>query len=262
MIEFFKLPYFSSKLVVTERDVVSSECPGGEDQCPEKCPDQSADNPPEHSPDKSPDPGMLQSVVLTSPQESVSSLEIISPGSDPVLELSSPGSTVEVISPEPAMESLKISVSSDQTVTTEQQIGEIEVTTEQGMEMEAELQEAMVESGKKSSESGESSDMVRVEMTSDTTSSDIEVIRRNSEVSGGHTRNSSDQSSLGQLEVDSLEDLRRRNKELSDILAAREGRLVAVSREIIQVLFQKIDYFYFSKKLKYFPLRYKRKAGT
>ena len=56
MIEFFKMPYFSSKLVVTERDVVSSECPGGEDQCPEKCPDQSADNPPEHSPDKSPDP--------------------------------------------------------------------------------------------------------------------------------------------------------------------------------------------------------------
>merc|ERR550525_145632 len=133
------------------------------------------------------------------------------------------------------MESLKISVSSVHTVTTEQQIGEMEVTTEQGMEMEAELQEAMVESGKKSSESGESSDMVRVEMTSDTTSSDIEVIRRNSEVSGGHTRNSSDQSSLGQLEVDSVEDLRRRNKELSEILAAREGRLVAVSREIIQV---------------------------
>ena len=159
MIEFFKMPYFSSKLVVTEKDVVSFECPGGEDQYPEKCPDLSADNPPEHSPDKSPDPGMLQSVVLTSPQESVSSLEIISPGSDPVLELSSPGSTVEVISPEPAMESLKISVSSDQTVTTEQQIGEMEVTTEQGMEMEAELQEAMVESGKKSSESGESSDI-------------------------------------------------------------------------------------------------------
>lgn len=80
-------------------------------------------------------------------------------------------------------------------------------------------------------ESGERSEIVRVEMTSDTTSSDIEVIRRNS----GHTRTSSDQSSLSPEEAGTVEEHRSRNKELSDVLAARESRLVAVSREIIQL---------------------------
>ena len=145
---------FSSKLVVTERDVVSPDSPSVEVL--------SAD----------PGPDMLQSVELSSPQ-SVSSIELISPESEQAPELASPdgsGSTVEVISPEPEpmMESLESSVSSDMTL-----------TTEHG-QMEAQLEAAMVESEKKSSESGESSEIVRVEMTSDKTSSDIEVIRRNS----------------------------------------------------------------------------------
>ncbi len=160
----------------------------------------------------------------------MSCIEIISPESEHAPELASPGSgsssAVEVISPEPepVIESLESSVCSDVTLTTEQQRGDTE----------AQLEAAMVESEKKSSESGESSEIVRVEMTSDTTSSDIEVIRRNSGQSlSGHTRNSSDQSSLGPEA--SVEDLRSRNKELSDVLTAREGRLMAVSREIIQL---------------------------
>ena len=172
----------------------------------------------------SPDP---RPVELSSPQ-SVSSIEIISPESEPELASPGSGSAVEVISPEPepVIESLESSVSSDVTLTMGEQRGDTE----------AELEAAMVESEKKSSESGESSEIVRVEMTSDTTSSDIEVIRRNSGGSlSGHTRNSSDQSSLSPEEAGSVEELRTRNKQLSDILAAREGRLMAVSREIIQL---------------------------
>lgn len=137
---------------MTERDVVSPDSPSVEVLSPD-----------------------LQSVELTSPQ-SVSSIEIISPESEHAPELASPGSgsssAVEVISPEPepVIESLESSVCSDVTLTTEQQRGDTE----------AQLEAAMVESEKKSSESGESSEIVRVEMTSDKTSSDIEVIRRNS----------------------------------------------------------------------------------
>ena len=134
---------------MTERDVVSPDSPSVEVLSPE-----------------------LQSVELTSPQ-SVSSIEIISPESEHAPELASPGSgassAVEVISPEPepVIESLESIVCSDVTLTTEQQRGNTE----------AQLEAAMVESEKKSSESSE---IVRVEMTSDKTSSDIEVIRRNS----------------------------------------------------------------------------------
>ena len=228
---------------MTERDVVSPDSPSVEVLS------------------AGPDPDMLQSVELSSPQ-SVSSIEIIpeisdqsetgissisqseTEISDQATELlASPdgsGSTVEVISPEPEpmMESLESSVSSDMTLVSSDMTlvsTDMTLTTEHG-QMEAQLEAAMVESEKRSSESGESSEIVRVEMTSDTTSSDIEIIRRNSgqSLSTGHTRNSSDQSSLSP-EPESVEELRSRNKELSDVLAARESRLMAVSREIIQV---------------------------
>ena len=115
---------------MTERDVVSPDSPSVE----------------EFSSD--PGPGLLQPVELCSPQ-SVSSIEIISPESEHAPKLASPGSgsAVEVISPEPepVIESLESSVSSDVTLTTREQRGDTE----------AELEAAMVESKKKSSENGE-----------------------------------------------------------------------------------------------------------
>ena len=144
---------------------------------------------------------MMQSVELESPQSPVVSIEIISP------DTSSPSSDiVEVLTPPPPP-SLDTSGSTADTV----------VDTD----MQARLEEAMVESEKKSV-SSKSSELVLV---SDTTSSDIEVLE-----GSGHTRNSSDQSQVSSEET--TEVLRRRNRELSEVVAARESRLVAVSREI------------------------------
>merc|ERR1719208_513336 len=92
-------------------------------------------------------------------------------------------------------------------------------------DMQARLEEAMVESEKKSVSSSKSSEIVLV---SDTTSSDIEVLG-----GSGHTRNSSDQSLVST--EDSLEMLRRKNKELTEVVAARETRLVSVSREMSEL---------------------------
>ena len=151
---------------------------------------------------------MMQSVELGSPQSPVASIEIISP------DTSSPSSSpslqiIEDIQPPPS--TLDSSGSTDKTV----------VDTE----MQARLEEAMVESEKKSVSSSKSSELV---MVSDTTSSDIEVLG-----GSGHTRNSSDQSQVSA--EDSLDLLRRKNKELTEVVAARESRLVAVSREMVEL---------------------------
>ena len=144
---------------------------------------------------------MMQSVELESPQSPGVSIEIISP------DTSSPSSDiVEVITPPPPP-SLDTSGSTADTV----------VDTD----MQARLEEAMVESSK-------SSELVLV---SDTTSSDIEVLE-----GSGHSRNSSDQSQVSKASTeDTVEVLRRRNTELTEMVAARESRLMAVSREIVEL---------------------------
>ena len=148
---------------------------------------------------------MMQSVELESPQSPGVSIEIISP------ETSSPTSDiVEVITPPPPP-SLDTSGSTADTV----------VDTD----MQARLEEAMVESEKKSMSSSKSSELVLV---SDTTSSDIEVLE-----GSGHSRNSSDQSQVST--EDTAELLRRKNRELTEVVAARESRLMAVSREIVEL---------------------------
>merc|ERR1719282_1217955 len=231
--------FASSRLVVTDANVVSPDSPSVEiishdhltDVVKKVDEDKDDDSPASNNPDSL----MLASVELNSPQ-SVSSIEIISPESEQAPELSSPssGSTVEVISPEPdqvlMQESLDSSVSSDKTVI-EDQYNE--------SNMQAELEAAMVESEKKSeSLSSKSSEIVRVDI-SDTTSSDIEVLQQNSsrKNSSSHTRNNSDQSSLGVSDDagDNVEGLRKKNKDLSEVLAARESKLIAVSREIVQL---------------------------
>jgi len=217
----------------------------------------------------------LESVNQSSSCVSQSSIDVISPSS---VELISP-SDVEVISPEPFDEKeeevlapvvnvedsldLDSSMSSDRTVVDckenqhEQQSGG----------MQDLLEEAMVDSEKKSeTSSSRSSEIVKVEslpvseVTScdelevgvdidncTTNSSDIEVI--SSPGCGGgkgssasessnkwgphHVRNTSDQSTQGEgNDTGEVELLRKRNKELTDLLGARESRLVAVSREI------------------------------
>ena len=94
----------------------------------------------------------------------------------------------------------------------------------------------MLESEKCSSKSSE---IVRVDM-SDTTSSDIEVLNqtRKSSLQSGHTRNSSDQSSLGgssDMKDATLEEMMIKNRELREVLTARESKLMAVSREIVEL---------------------------
>merc|ERR1719369_1555187 len=218
----------------------------------------------------------LESVNQSSSCVSQSSIDVISPSS---VELISP-SDVEVISPEPFEEKveevlapvvnvedsldLDSSMSSDRTVVDckenqhEQQSGG----------MQDLLEEAMVDSEKKSeTSSSRSSEIVKVEslpvseVTScdeldggvdgdncTTNSSDIEVIsspgvgvgkpRGGSSASEdsrwGHVRNSSDQSVTDEG-GETVEVLRKRNKELAELLSAREGRLMAVSREIAQL---------------------------
>merc|ERR1719282_920218 len=231
--------FASSRLVVTDTNVVSPDSPSVEiishDHLTDVVKKVDEDKDDDTQASNNPDSLMLASVELNSPQ-SVSSIEIISPESEQAPELSSPssGSTVEVISPEPdqvlMQESLDSSVSSDKTVI-EDQYNE--------SNMQAELEAAMVESEKKSeSLSSKSSEIVRVDI-SDTTSSDIEVLQQNSsrKNSSSHTRNNSDQSSLGVSDDagDNVEGLRKKNKDLSEVLAARESKLMAVSREIVQL---------------------------
>ena len=241
--------FVSSRLVVTDANVVSPDSPSVEiishDHLTDVVKvdeDKDDDTPASNNPDSL----MLASVELNSPQ-SVSSIEIISPESEQAPELSSPssGSTVEVISPEPdqvlMQESLDSSVSSDKTVIEDQYSDNNVIIEDQYNEsnMQAELEAAMVESEKKSeSLSSKSSEIVRVDI-SDTTSSDIEVLQQNSsrKNSSSHTRNNSDQSSLGVSDDagDNVEGLRKKNKDLSEVLAARESKLMAVSREIVQL---------------------------
>merc|ERR1719357_40032 len=215
----------------------------------------------------------LESVNQSSSCVSQASIDVISPSS---VELISP-SDVEVISPEPFDEKeeevlapvvnvedsldLDSSMSSDRTVVDckenqqEQQSGG----------MQDLLEEAMVDSEKKSeTSSSRSSEIVKVESlpvsevtscdelevggdidNSTTNSSDIEVISSPAvgRVTGRetvnhklqHVRNISDQSSTHEDLSDELENLKNKNKELSELVTAREGKLMAVSREIAQL---------------------------
>merc|ERR1719282_1848450 len=242
--------FASSRLVVTDANVVSPDSPSVEiishDQLTDVVKKVDEDKDDDTQASNNPDSLMLASVELNSPQ-SVSSIEIISPESEQAPELSSPssGSTVEVISPEPdqvlMQESLDSSVSSDKTVIEDQYSDNNVIIEDQYNEsnMQAELEAAMVESEKKSeSLSSKSSEIVRFDI-SDTASSDIEVLQQNSsrKNSSSHTRNNSDQSSLGVSDDagDNVEGLRKKNKDLSEVLAARESKLMAVSREIVQL---------------------------
>jgi chromosome segregation ATPase len=101
------------------------------------------------------------------------------------------------------------------------------------------LAEAMAEEPRPASlsSSSRSSDVVKVESlggsevtscdeleeAATATSSDIEVLSYR-----GHQRGGSDQSTGGE----EVEALRQRNRELEEVVTAREGRLVAVSREV------------------------------
>ena len=98
----------------------------------------------------------------------------------------------------------------------------------------------MLESEKCSSKSSE---IVRVDM-SDTTSRNIEVLNQTRKSSlqsspqSGHTCNSSDQSSLGgssDVKDATLEEMMTKNRELREVLTARESKLMAVSREIVEL---------------------------
>ena len=217
-------------MVVTEKEVFSPDSSPSVETISQEAEEQ----------EEAPGPAMLQSVELASPQ-SASSIEIISPESEAAPELSSPssGSAVEVISPEPepvaALDSLDSSVSSDKTVME---------TADTAVGLQLQLEAAMAESEKKSESSRSVSSLVRVEgaARSDTTSSDIEVLQlRKSSCGSGHTRTSSDQSSVsagGDTAAAGAQDrdqLARRNRELAELVAARESKLVAVSREIVQL---------------------------
>jgi len=249
--------FSSSRLVVTDREnTVSPDSPSVELVSPTE-----QNNVTSASSTTSQE---LQSVDLASSCVSQSSIDVISPSS---VELISP-SDVEVISPDPEQSAekeqvvlaslisvedsmeLDSSMSSDRTVIDCQ-----ESQKEQGEgDMQDLLEEAMVDAEKKSeSSSSRSSEIVKVESlpvsevtscdelegidNSTTNSSDIEVI--SSPGGGGgkwdphHVRNTSDQS-VTQEEIggDTVELLKKRNKELSDLVGARESRLVAVSREI------------------------------
>merc|ERR1719481_2256109 len=198
---------------------------------------------------------------------SPSSVELISPSD---VEVISPEPydekeqevTATVVTVEDSMD-LDSSMSSDRTVVDSQ-----EQQHEQGqLGMQDLLEEAMVDADKKSeTSSSRSSEIVKVEslpvseVTScdelevgadidncTTNSSDIEVISspgcgggKGSSISDSskwgphHCRNTSDQS-IFHVEGDNsveVELVKKRNKELADLLGARESRLVAVSREI------------------------------
>merc|ERR1719158_818290 len=200
---------------------------------------------------------------------SPSSVELISPSD---VEVISPepfdDKEEEVLAPVVNVEDsldLDSSMSSDRTVVDCQEHNQEQ---EQGqLGMQDLLEEAMVDAEKKSeTSSSRSSEIVKVEslpvseVTScdelevgadidncTTNSSDIEVISspgcgggKGSSISDSskwgphHSRNTSDQS-LPHVEGDSsveVELVKKRNKELADLLGARESRLVAVSREI------------------------------
>jgi len=252
--------FSTSRLVVTDRESTNSpDSPSVELVSPS---DQQSN--PSNTSLSSTTSQELQSVDLASSCVSQSSIDVISPSS---VELISP-SDVEVISPEPYPEKeqpalatlvsvedsldLDSSMSSDRTVIDCQDAQD----QDQGQgDMQDLLEEAMVDAEKKSeTSSSRSSEIVKVEslpvseVTScdeleggvdvdncTTNSSDIEVISSPG-LGGGrqHVRNTSDQSSTqGEGgEMATVEMLRKRNKELSELVSAREGRLVAVSREI------------------------------
>lgn len=200
---------------------------------------------------------------------SPSSVELISPSD---VEVISPepfdDKEEEVLAPVVNVEEsldLDSSMSSDRTVVDCQEHNQEQEQASGGMQDL--LEEAMVDSEKKSdTSSSRSSEIVKVEslpvseVTScdelevgvdidncTTNSSDIEVISSPGCVGGKvsstsepsnkwgphHVRNTSDLSTQGESSDSvEMEVLRKRNKELTDLLGARESRLVAVSREI------------------------------
>jgi len=238
--------FSSSRLVVTDRDTTSPDSPSVE---------LVSVSPSNQSP-SSTTSQELQSVDLATSSMSQSSIDVISPSS---VELLSP-SDVEVISPEPevetdqpaiAMISVEDSMDLDSSMSSDRTVIDIQDTQEQSQEdMQDLLEEAMVDTEKKSeTSSSRSSEIVKVESLSvsevtscdelecgdncTNNSSDIEVISSPVNIGGGreHARNSSD-ISLGGVNEETVELLKKRNKELAELVVAREGRLVAVSREI------------------------------
>jgi len=196
------------------------------------------------------------SVELVSP-----SVETMSPPSELAFGLQSPGSSVGLVSlessvclasPSPSLEvvtppqeedptapsmdgrmqeELASSVSSSKTVVSEQREG-----------LDDRLAEAMVEESRQpvsASCSSRSSEVVRVESLGGSevasgdegeglatgTSSDIEVLSYR-----GHARVGSDTSVGEEMEM-----LRRRNRELEELVSAREARLVAVANEMAEL---------------------------
>merc|ERR1719320_827181 len=213
----------------------------------------------------------MESVDQSSSCVSQSSIDVISPSSVELIspsdvEVISPepfdDKEEEVLAPVVIVEDsldLDSSMSSDRTVVDCQEHNQEQEQVSGGMQDL--LEEAMVDSEKKSdTSSSRSSEIVKVEslpvseVTScdelevgvdidncTTNSSDIEVISSPGCVGGKvsstsessnkwgphHVRNTSESSDTMEMEI-----LRKKNKELTDLLGARESRLVAVSREI------------------------------
>merc|ERR1719508_14434 len=234
--------FSSSRLVVTDREnSTSPDSPSVELVSPS---DQQSNQSPSSTTSQE-----LQSVDLASSSLSQSSIDVISPSS---VELISP-SDVEVISPESDIEtdhpalgtlvSVEDSMDLDSSMSSDRTIIDCQETPEQGQgDMQDLLEEAMEDTEKKSeTSSSRSSEIVKVEslpvsevtscdeLDSTAHSSDIEVI------SSARVGSSASEDSRPELSGDTVELLRKRNKELAELVSVREGRLMAVSREIAQV---------------------------
>jgi len=260
--------FSTSRLVVTDREnTVSPDSPSVELVSP-----SNHHSDPSNTSMSSTTSQELQSVDLASSCISQSSIDVISPSSVELIspsdvEVISPEPFIEKEQPVFAtLVSVEDSMDLDSSMSSDRTVIDCQETQEQGHgDMQDLLEEAMVDAEKKSeTSSSRSSEIVKVEslpvseVTScdelegvadidncTTNSSDIEVI--SSPGTGGgkgssasessrwgpqHVRNASDQSLTQGESGDSVELLKRRNKELSELVSAREGRLVAVSREI------------------------------
>jgi len=261
--------FSTSRLVVGDRDYISSTSPESPSVELVSSSEHVSNESP--SPTNSQD---MQTVDLASSCVSQSSIDVISPSSVELIspsdvEVISPEPYPEreapvlssLVSVEDSLE-LDSSMSSDRTVVDCQDTQDQAVCQDGMQEL---IEEAMVDTEKKSeTSSSRSSEIVKVESlpvsevtscdeletgvdidNSTTNSSDIEVISSPAvgHVTGRepvkhklqHVRNISDQSSTHEDVNDELENLKKKNKELSELVTAREGKLMAVSREIAQL---------------------------
>ena len=200
--------FTSSRLVVRDREYTAS---------PESGVQVELQVPEEEAPRGGVPEDLLSSVELASPQSPCSSIELVSPPSN-----ASP--SVEVVTPPEQEEQPDVATSASSSLTL---VGE---------GLGERLAEAMVEETASVSSSCRSSDIVKVESVGSSgdeleegataTSSDIEVLSYR-----GHQRGGSDQSSQGE----EVEALRRKARDLEQLVAAREARLVAVSKEVAEL---------------------------